>query len=77
MKRTSDISKNLNTAKDLVSKKIEKTKQLEKEIAYFEMRKATKTENKFTLKELIQRQYNLPKNDIGQVITAGGSIYGE
>lgn len=76
-KRTRNILKDLDTTKKLVAKKSEKVKQLEKEIAYLEMREATGTANKATLSELIERQYKLPKNDIGQVITAGGAIYGE
>lgn len=39
------------------------------------MREATGTKNKQSLTELMNKVYNV--NDIGQVITAGGAIYGE
>jgi hypothetical protein len=58
MKRTAKILKNLDTPKNLVNSTKEKLSNLEKEIAYLEMREATGTENKQTLVSLINKVYN-------------------
>lgn len=75
MKRQVNIKKDLSIVKKLIDKKKEKLDQLKKEIAYLEMREATGTENKKSLISLMNEAYNT--NDIGQVITAGGALYGE
>lgn len=77
MKRQAKIKKDLSTAQKLIDKKKQELVQLKKEIAYLEMREATGTANKVTLDQLIQRQIDASKNDLGQVMTAGGAIYGE
>ncbi len=78
MKRTAKIKKNLSTAQELLDKKKSKVKQLEKEIAYVEMRKATGTENKFTLIEMLNKKHNTNSfSEQEMVVTAGGAIYGE
>ncbi len=46
-----------------------------KETAYLKMREETGMKNKHSLIELMNSAYCV--NDIGQVITAGGDIYGE
>lgn len=77
MKRQAKINKDLSTPQKLIDKKKQELVQLKKEIAYLEMREATGTANKVTLDQLIQRQIDSSKNDLGQVMTAGGAIYGE
>lgn len=79
--------KDLQTPKKLVDKKKQELVQLQKEIAYLEMREATGTANKVTLDQLIERQIEthnrivkaeklgLPVDEDGYIITAGGSLY--
>lgn len=55
MKRIAKISKNLNTPKDLINSKLKEIERLKFEIAYFEMREATGTLNKFSIQDLVDR----------------------
>ncbi|MES3018198.1 MAG: hypothetical protein V4721_10485 [Bacteroidota bacterium] len=75
MRRTDKIIKNLSTPQEIVNKKKVKLKNLKKEVAYLEMRENTGTKNKYSLVELMNKVYSI--NDIGQSITAGGSMYEE
>jgi|688.fasta_scaffold1946293_2 hypothetical protein len=89
MKRQAEIKKNLSTVKNLLDSKKAKLVQLQKEIAYLEMREATGTANKVTLDQLIERQIEthqrimdaekrgMPVTSDGYAITAGGAMYDE
>lgn len=61
-KRTANIKVDLSTPQKLVDAKKKQAERLQFEIAYLEMRKATGTENKVTLQQLVDRNAEYEKS---------------
>ena len=61
-KRTANIKVDLSTPQKLVDVKKKQAERLQFEIAYLEMRKATGTENKVTLQQLVDRNAEYEKS---------------